>query len=225
MARESFSRRYLDPADRLNEILFGLIMVLTFTLTAGLTVADGPEAGHQLLLATIGCNLAWGVIDGVMYLMSRLFTRRRAARALRAVRAAGDDAVRLAIVDERIEDVLGDTLVRLATAAERAHLRRLVRDVALRAPAPSAHLRREDLLGAVASGWLVFATTLPAALPFLFIAQPWRALRVSNLLLLGLLFVVGAEWGRYGHTNRWLSGLAFVVIGLALVATAIALGG
>jgi len=72
---------------------------------------------------------------------------------------------------------------------------------------------------------MVIATTFPAALPFLFIDQPWRALRVSNLLLVVLLFFVGAEWGRYGHTNRWLSGLAFLVIGLALVAIAIALGG
>ena len=150
MARESFVRRYLDPADRLNEILFGLIMVLTFTLTAGLTVSDGPEAGRELLIATIGCNLAWGLIDGVMYLLSQLFARRRADRALRAVRA--DEPTRLALVAERIEDVLGDTVAALATPEERAQLQRLVHDVALRTPVRRAGLRREDVLGAVASG-------------------------------------------------------------------------
>lgn len=205
MTRESFTRRYLDPADRLNEILFGLIMVLTFTFTAGLTVGDGP--------------------DGAMYLLSQVFARRHAASAMRAVRAASDDATRLAIVDQRIEDVLGDSLVSLATPAERAQLRRMVRDVALRAPDSSSGLRREDVLGAVASGWLVIATTLPAVLPFLFIDEHWRALRVSNFLLVGLLFFAGAEWGRYGHSNRWLSGLAFLFVGLALVATTVALGG
>jgi len=182
VAHESFTRRDLDPADRLNEILFGPIMVLTFTLTAGLTVSDGPEAGRELLIATIGCNLAWGLIDGVMYLLSQLFARRRADRALRAVRAAADEPTRLALVAERIEDVLGDTVAALATPEERAQLQRLVHDVALRTPVRRAGLRREDVLGAVASGWLVIATTFPAALPFLFIDQPWRALRVSNLL-------------------------------------------
>jgi hypothetical protein len=223
--RQSFTRRYLDPADRLNEILFGLIMVLTFTLTAGLTVADGPDAGRELLLATIGCNVAWGVIDGAMYLMGQLLERSRAERALRALRAAPDDAARLAVVAERIEDVLGDSLVAHASEEERTRLIRLVRDVALRAPERRTRLRREDVLGAVASGWLVIATTLPAALPFLFIDQPWRALRVSNLLLVVLLFAVGSEWGRASYINRWLCGLAFLAIGLALVATAIALGG
>lgn len=225
MSRQPFTRRYLDPADRLNEILFGLIMVLTFTLTAGLTVADGPEAGHQLLLATIGCNVAWGVIDGAMYLMGQLLERSRAERALRALRAAPDDAAGLAIVDERVEEVLGDSVTEFATPEERAHLLQLVRSMALRAPERRTRLRRDDVLGAVASGWLVIATTLPAALPFLFIDEPWRALRVSNVLLLVLLFAVGSEWGRHSYTNRWLAGLAFLLIGLALVATAIALGG
>jgi hypothetical protein len=38
-----FVPRYLDPASRLGEVLFGLIMVLTMTLTAGLTIAEGKE--------------------------------------------------------------------------------------------------------------------------------------------------------------------------------------
>ena len=65
-----FVPRYLDPASRLGEILFGLIMVLTMTLTAGLTVAEGKEGVRQLLVAAIGCNLAWGLIDAVMYIMN-----------------------------------------------------------------------------------------------------------------------------------------------------------
>jgi hypothetical protein len=33
--RLSFAQKHLDPADRLGEVLFGVIMMLTFTLTAG----------------------------------------------------------------------------------------------------------------------------------------------------------------------------------------------
>jgi hypothetical protein len=60
-----FVRRYLDPASQLSEILFGLIMVLTVTLTAGLSVTEGKAGVRQLLIAVIGCNLAWGIIDAV----------------------------------------------------------------------------------------------------------------------------------------------------------------
>jgi hypothetical protein len=45
-----FTERYLDPASRLGEILFGYIMVLTVTLTAGFSVADGKRGVRQLLL-------------------------------------------------------------------------------------------------------------------------------------------------------------------------------
>jgi hypothetical protein len=62
-----FTRRHLDPASRLGEILFGLIMVLAVTLTAGLRGAEGKAGVRQLLLAAIGSNVAWGIIDAVMY--------------------------------------------------------------------------------------------------------------------------------------------------------------
>ena len=268
--RENFLRRYLDPADRLNEILFGLIMVLTFTLTAGIAVGDGPDAGRALLIATIGCNVAWGLIDGAMYLTACLLERSRGQRRLRALHEAADEATALRVVDAAVEEAIGGDVTAAATAEERAHLLRLVRDMALRIPPGQSRLRREDLLGAVASGLLVILTTLPAALPFLLmdspwralrippgqsrlrredllgavasgllvmlttvpaalpfllIESPWRALRVSNLLLLGALFAVGYQWGKYSYSNRWGAGLVFLVVGLALVGTAIALGG
>jgi hypothetical protein len=58
------------------------------------------------------------------------------------------------------------------------------------------------------------------------IQEPWRALRVSNLLLVALLFWVGQEWGKNAHVRQpWRIGFVFLVIGLALVSVAIALGG
>jgi len=51
VARPSFVRRHLDPTDRLSEVLFGLIMVLTFTLGAGLIVHSNPWLFGATLLA------------------------------------------------------------------------------------------------------------------------------------------------------------------------------
>ena len=53
----------LSPDETLSEILFGLIMVLTFTLGAGVAAsAEGEQAAHDLILGAIGCNIAWGLI-------------------------------------------------------------------------------------------------------------------------------------------------------------------
>ena len=70
----------LDPQDSLGEILFGLIMVLTFTLGAGLAAGHSEEEARTLIYGAIGCNIAWGLIDAVFYLMGELFARGRRGR-------------------------------------------------------------------------------------------------------------------------------------------------
>jgi hypothetical protein len=87
-------------------------------------------------------------------------------------------------------------------------------------------MARKDVYGAVACCWRVFLSCLPAALPFLiFPRSPTLALRVSNALLIAMLFIVGHRWAKYAETNRWIAGLAMVAIGLSLVGVAALLGG
>jgi len=86
-------------------------------------------------------------------------------------------------------------------------------------------LTKEDLYGALACFWLVFISCLPAAAPFLIFSKPHVALRVSNFLLIAMLFFVGQKWAQYAHTNRLVAGMAMVAVGLSLVGVAILLGG
>ena len=60
--RIRISKRVLEPIERVSEVLFGLIMVLTFT--GSLSVAEaGREDVRTMLIGALGCNLAWGIID------------------------------------------------------------------------------------------------------------------------------------------------------------------
>src|SRR5512138_3187853 len=83
------SKRVLEPVERVSEVLFGLIMVLTFT--GSLSIAEaGREDIRTMLIGALGCNLAWGIIDGVLYLMGSLAERGRERLTLRAVHQAAD---------------------------------------------------------------------------------------------------------------------------------------
>ena len=74
---ERSSKRVLEPIDRVSEGLFGLIMVLTFT--GSLSVAEaGRSEVRTMLIGALGCNLAWGIIDGVLYLMGCMAEKGRA---------------------------------------------------------------------------------------------------------------------------------------------------
>ena len=68
--------RLLDPVDRISEVLFGLIMVLTSTGTLSVISAGRAET-RTMIIGALGCNLAWGIIDAGMYLMGCLADRGR----------------------------------------------------------------------------------------------------------------------------------------------------
>ena len=77
----------LEPMERISEVLFGLIMVLTYTGTLSVVTADRIQV-RTILIGALGCNLAWGIIDAGMYLMSRFHERGRNILILRSVRGS-----------------------------------------------------------------------------------------------------------------------------------------
>src|SRR5688572_10170638 len=81
--------RLLDPIDRVSEILFGLIMVLTITSTFSV-VSSGRADVKLMVLGALGCNLAWGIIDGFLYLIGCLNDRARGPLLIRALRRTPD---------------------------------------------------------------------------------------------------------------------------------------
>ena len=216
-----FTQRHLDPGSRLGEILFGLIMVLTVTLTAGFAVADGRKGVRQLLFAAIGSNVAWGIIDAIMYIMNSMVVRRGKLQLVEAVQRAPEANATLALVKDRIEPELQELLgPEKAEAFSRSVLKHIAG-----APITTKILRKEDFYGALASFWLVFVSCLPAAVPFLIFHQPQVALRVSNFLLIATLFYVGQKWAEYAGKNRFAMGSGMIAVGLVLVGVAILLGG
>ena len=85
-------QKALEPIERISEVLFGLIMVLTATGTLSVVNAGNPEI-KTMILGALGCNLAWGIIDGGLYLLGRLEDRGRNLMTVRAVKQAAEPAV------------------------------------------------------------------------------------------------------------------------------------
>ncbi len=216
-----FVRRHLDPADRLAEALCGLIMVLSFTLVAAHQVEEGPKGVRQLLLATIGCNLAWGIIDGALYVLSAMTQRGQRVRIFRKVKACGDETSAVALIGAELDDRLPEEA---PPGAKEAVYRAMVPLFAA-APKPPRLMTADDLLGGLGILVVEIACTLPAALPFLLFRDREVALRVSNGLLLLLLFLIGYKYGDRAMAKGWITGTAMLLLGAALVGVALALGG
>jgi hypothetical protein len=210
--------RVLDPVSRISEILFGLIMALTFTCTLSAAEA-GREEVRTLLFGAIGCNIAWGLVDAVMYLMNVLTERGRDLVTLRTVRGAAIPADAHRIITDSVSPVLASVLTPAQVEAIRQALL-AVRDIPER-----TGLTKDDWRGALAVFLLVVLSTFPVVIPFLFFRQVEIAMRVSNLVAIAMLFAAGYLLARYGGYHPWRTGLSMVVLGVVLVAITIALGG
>ena len=220
MSNESIktSKRVLEPYDRVSEVLFGLIMVLTFT--GSLSIAEaGRDDIRTMLIGALGCNLAWGIIDGVLYLMGCLAEKGKGLLTLRAVRKATDPqkAQRL------IADALPPLVSSILKPEELETMRQRLKD--LPEPPARARLGKDEWLGALGVFLLVFLSTFPVVIPFLFMKNAWLALRVSNAIAIAMLFLTGWAFGRITGRRPWVMGVSMVILGAILVGLTMALGG
>lgn len=212
------SRRLLEPMERITEVLFALIMVLTFTCSFSLAGA-GREEVRAMLIGALGCNLAWGIIDAVFYLMGTFSGLGRRILRLKALRQAADSAEAYRI----IADALPPALVSVLSSSDLEGMREKLNRLADVPPQP--RLGKDDWLGAIGVFLIVVLATLPVVAPFALIANARRALRVSNGIAVVMLFLTGYAFGRHAGLRPVRAGLSMVMLGAAMVGITILLGG
>jgi hypothetical protein len=212
-----YQKRPLEPVERFSEAIFGLIMVLAFT--GSLSVAEsGQQEVRQMLVAALTCNVAWGIVDGVMYVLTSMVGRARQALVFRGIRAA-DPATARAIVLAGLPDGV-------AAITDEAEADRMVARVRALPESPfRSTVTLADLRGAAGSCLLVVLATFPPTVPFLLVEDASRALRISNGVALVSLFLAGYWLGKETGIRPWRLGLAMTLVGSALVGLTIALGG
>jgi len=211
-------KRVLEPSERIAEVLFGLIMFLT--ITGSLRVATaGPEDVHTMLVSALGCNLAWGIIDGVLHCMGRGAEKGRGLLTLWAVRKATDPQRAHRLIADALPSVVASILQPAELESMHERLKQL--------PEPPKHvrLRKDDWLAGFWVFLLVVFSMFPLAIPFIFMHDAAAAVHVSNAIAMVMLFGLGYAYGRCTLRNPWSRGIAMVILGLALVALTKALGG
>jgi hypothetical protein len=168
---------------------------------------SGRTEVREMLVAAIGCNLAWGLADAVMYLVRTATERVRSRQLLARLHADAATGERL------LAQALPQRLQALATPALLAELYRQV--LAQPRLHPQRLLTRSDWAGALGVFLLVVLATFPVVLPFLFF----------DTIALAMLFGAGVTLGRYAGGRPGLLGLAMAATGAVLVASIILLGG
>jgi len=208
----------LNTMDRVSEILFGIIMTLTFTCSIGIANAKNTEI-RQLIIAAISCNIAWGLVDAIGYIVSTIVQRSRNKTILDSVLTTSDaDKAR-----KYISDSLPPSIASVLDAEELEQIRKKL--AKLPGSALQVRLRTRDLKRSVMIFLLMFISAFPIVIPFIFIRDTQLALRISNMIAIVLMFLCGWSLAKYVGSNKWLMSFGMTLVGIVLVLITIALGG
>ena len=217
-AAENAREPILHPVDRIMEMLFGLLMALSFT--GAVSVAEsGREELREMFIAALGCNLAWGFVDGVMYLIRTVVDRGRSLTLMRSVRDAADPQAGRAVIESTLSRVAAGLVSPTEIEAMRGRI------VAMPSLPARAGLNGRDLLAALAIFVLVVLATFPVVLPFAFMQDVGAAKNASRIVAVVMLFLGGLALGRYAGYGSWRAGLAMTFLGVVMVGVIMVLGG
>lgn len=215
---EQGQKRILDPVDRLSEILFGLIMVLTFTGSLSVATAERSDV-REMLIGAIGCNIAWGLIDAIMFLMSCMSERGALFQIIGAIQTARSPSEAHNVIRARLPQLVAaelrhEELERIRSSILQVRLEKI-----------SGRLTSGDFKAAFAVFLIVIASTFPVVVPFIFIDDAAVAIRVSNCIAVAMLAMIGFGYGKASFISPWWMAGAMVALGSLLVSLTIALGG
>jgi hypothetical protein len=215
---ESTREAVLSPVDRVSEMLFGLFMALTFI--GAVSVADPGRAQiKELFVTALGCNLAWGLVDAVMYLVRTVTNRGRSITLARSIREAPDAETGRKHLERSLPPITASLVSPVELEAVRGKI------VALPSLPARPTLGGKDGLAALGIFLLVVLATFPVVLPFAFMTDVAMAKNVSRGLALVMLFFGGLALGRYAGYGSWKVGFMMAGLGTAVVIAINALGG
>jgi hypothetical protein len=226
--RGNFLERLLAPIDLLAEAIFSILIVLLFTLGFGIAIRGQPDGVitaaemNELILAAFGATVAYGAIDGVLYILLSVLERGERHRILTGIQSASSDEEAVAVLSEEFdhifEPITSEKQRQLLYVDVLEHLRE-------GRPRPVG-FHREDFVGAAGSVLTAVVSILPSFVPLVLLRQqPFLALRLSNIVSFTMLFAAGYVWGRYTGANPWRIGLLLFAAALIMVLIAIPLGG
>ena len=220
MQREPSLLKNISPSASLAELVYGTITALAVTNTLWLALPNGPDADAILIVAALGANTAWGVADGLIYLLTISVENRRAYNLALSVRGMGDEEAMNAIVDD-----LSGTVFHTMEDEDRNRWANAVHSKLMLTEPHMQKLHKADYVGALSCFLLSLAAAVPVLLPHLILESAQQGVVAGNIVGLVMMAVLGYVWGSHMRTSKWRSALTMFSIGLVILTVVIVFGG
>jgi VIT1/CCC1 family predicted Fe2+/Mn2+ transporter len=209
---------WINTEDGVSEILYGLISALTITCTMSITKSDQTSV-DDMLYGALCCNISWGLIDAVMYILMAKTDKFRGISILKFVRNSKD----MIKSREFITDALPAVIANALQPEEIETIRMRIAQIPETKIAKNQYVK--DYKSAIVIFFLVFLSAFPIVIPFIFNDDLGTALRISNFIAISMMFFCGWGLGKYAGIKPFYSGIIMCLFGTLLVLITIALGG
>jgi len=221
-------RGYMEPMDAAAEAFFGLVMALEISNVARLALIGQDEdmIMSVLLVAIIGCNLAWGMADGVMNALSNYYEKLRQYRLAIELSSATKEQAEV-----RAEQALRDSMSQME--------RQLLDDQGIGVMAKeivrctkTSHPEKPRLGKEEVNIWgisLFFNAFMALPILAIYLVAGSIGLNAATLLAnvvgLVLFFAIGYVLDRNVGPYKFLTGCVMVIVGFVMLGIIIVLGG
>jgi len=215
-----FISDYLTPSESLSQALYGLILVLTVISAIEITISKQQQSAGTLLTAAMGTCIAWGVVDAVIYVLTGVHERNHYVRFVSRVK---NKSKKEAI--DQIEDKLDDSLIGVLEKEEKDRIAEQIFLTINNAAPKRQHVKKDDVFGGIASFLISFVIVLPTMVPFVLNLKLGLAIRLSDIIAVAMLFIVGYISGGREGMNRISWAITITLLGVVIVVVTIFLGG
>jgi len=199
-----------------------MVLVMIGYLRLSLIGGDDIEMKKNLILIPLGCNAAWGIIDGILYVLINLIKRGKIYRLAQSVKSKKDQEDAHSSIEEDLSSTVGDSLKEEDKEKISAEILKHVDPAKIEKP---EWITKKDLLVVLFTFLLVVSTAIPLIIPLVIFDDLILAIRISFVIGLGMLFFIGYTWGKYASRDKIRSGIAMMIIGSIVVGITMVLGG
>lgn len=210
-----FRPEHLSEADVQVEMLCGVIMVLVLIGYLKWSLAqDDFEFKKLMILVPLGGNAAWGLIDGIMYVLANLRERGNKSKLLSLIKSSKDHTDALALVRKEFDFEFFNLLNQ---DTQKNIYEEIVKGLTNATIVKPRGISKNDLRVVLKTFLIVFSSGVPIVIPFFFLTDVWLAIQISQIIGLVMLFCIGYWWAKFASRHRIRSAIGVTILGVVIV--------
>ena len=219
-------KKYLSPSDRLTEIITGIIMTTAVIGATRIGIGSGHTDFLIIFSAAMGCDIAWGLVDGVLYIFGELTDRGRHVQLLKNLKSIQDETTAIELVVKKIEEELDSPILQHFSRDDKVRISQGVVKFSTKITPENVHVSKKDVFGGITIFFLDVCAGLVLLIPFFILPnQMVIATRISMVIALILLFLIGYKWAKITNRPKVQTGLIMMFLAIAIDVIVIILGG